>query len=69
MPNESTRFSPFELLYGRRPRDAIDLLANLWTGEDKSQDDKNVYQYVFELQNMFEDISKIVGKNVEFTAI
>ena len=73
MPNESTGFSPFELLYGRRPRGPIALLANSWTGEDKSQDDKNVYQYVFELQNMFEDICVhiyvSISDNLNFSVI
>ena len=69
MPNESTGFSPFELLFGRRPRGPIDLLANSWSGDDNSQKDKNVYQHVFELQNMFEDVSKIVGENIKDAAI
>ncbi len=33
-PQESTGFSPFELLYGRRVRGALDVLREMWTEEE-----------------------------------
>ena len=34
VPQESTGFSPFELLYGRRVRGPLDVLREAWTGEE-----------------------------------
>ena len=44
---ESTGFSPFELLYGRAVRGPMFILKELWTKEVKAPQVKNGYQYVF----------------------
>lgn len=65
LPNESTGFSPFELMLGRQPRGPIALLASTWTDEtatDKNQD-KHIYSYVFELKNILAESNEIAAEN------
>ena len=38
MPNESTGFSPFELLYGRTPRGPVTILQEVWRSYTGSGD-------------------------------
>ena len=37
VPQESTGFSPFEMLYGRRVRGPLDVLRESWTGEQQEE--------------------------------
>ena len=48
VPQASTGFSPFKLLYGRRPRGVLDLIKETW--EERSSDSKNEIQYVMDLR-------------------
>ena len=48
VPQASTGFSPFELLYGRRPKGVLDLIKENW--EEGSSDSKNEIQYVMDLR-------------------
>ena len=50
VPQESTGFSPFELLYGRAVKGPMTILKQLWTKEVEEPEVKNSYQYVFELR-------------------
>ena len=61
VPQESTRFSPFELLYGRNVRGPMDILRNLWTKEQDKEHEAvtNVYHYVLDLQNRIEETCKL----------
>ena len=64
LPSESTGFSPFELMFGRKPRGPIALLADSWT-DDKSVDSsgKPLYAYLFELKNIIRDSCEIAMQN------
>ena len=64
-PQESTRFSPFELLYGRNVRGPMSILRELWTNELVEDEVKNVYRYIFELRNRIEDTCNIAAQNLE----
>ena len=55
VPQETTGFSPFELLYGSAVRGSMTILKQLWTKEVEEFEVKNSYQYVFELREKFED--------------
>ena len=59
VPQESTGFSPFELLYGHTVRGPMHILHELWTKEVDSPDVKNSYQYVFELRDRLEKTLEI----------
>ena len=49
VPQESTGFSPFELLYGRTLRGPMSILRDLWTKEGIDNEVITTYQYVFDL--------------------
>ncbi|XP_033099549.1 uncharacterized protein LOC117103147 [Anneissia japonica] len=53
-PQESTRFSPFELLYGRTVRGPLCILKELWSGEVGESETKTTYQYVLDLRERLE---------------
>ena len=55
VPQESTGFAPFELLYGRTVRGPMLILKELWTQEGTADEVKNSYQYVFELWDRIEE--------------
>ena len=68
IPNESTGFSPFELLYGRRVRSPIMILKEFWTRTPAEQE-KTTYQYVIDLQNRIEETCKIARGHSELAKI
>ena len=65
VPQESTGFSPFELLYGRAVRGPMTILKQLWTKEVEECEVKNSYPYVFELQEKLEDTLKLAHSELE----
>ena len=58
VPQASTGFSPFELLYERTVHGPMQVLKELWT-EKETPEVSNTYQYVFELRNRLEETCKI----------
>ena len=58
VPQASTGFSPFELLYGRIICRPMHVLKELWT-EKETPEVSNTYQYVLELRNRLEETCKI----------
>ena len=65
VPQESTGFSPFELLYGRAVRGPMFILKELWTKELEEPEVKNSYQYVFELREKLEDTLKLAHSELQ----
>ena len=63
-PQESTRFSPFELLYGRTVRGPLQILKELWTKDIESPDTKTTYEYIVDLRNRLEDTLKVAQKEL-----
>ena len=65
VPQASTGFSPFELLYGRQVRGPIQILKELWTGSDESET-RTTYQYVLDLQERLQQTCRTVRENLMF---
>ena len=65
VPQESTGFSPFELLYGRAVRGPMHILKELWTKEVEEPEVKNSYQYVFELREKLENTLNLAHSEVQ----
>ena len=62
---ESTGFTPFQLLYGRQVRGPLTILKELWTKEIEDEEIKTVYQYVVDLHERLESTCKIVRNELE----
>ena len=65
VPQDSTGFAPFELLYGRTVRGPMQILKELWTKEGTPEEVKNSYQYVFELRDRLEGTLEIARDELE----
>ncbi|GFO00799.1 Zinc finger protein [Plakobranchus ocellatus] len=65
MPQESTHFAPFELLYGRTVRGPMHILRELCTKEIEEADVKSSYEYVLNLRERLDDTLKIAREELE----
>ena len=59
---ESTRFLPFKLLYGRNMHGPMSILRELWTNEMEDNEVKDVQKYSFQLRNRTEDTCNIAAQ-------
>ena len=62
VPQASTGFSPFELLYDRTIRGPMHVLKELWT-QRKTPEFRNTYQHIFDLRNMLEEACRLAQEN------
>ena len=63
VPQASTGFSPFELLFGRTVRGPMQILKELWTEKDVSET-RNAYEYVLDLRERLEETCKIARESL-----
>ena len=63
VPQESTGFSLFELLFGRRVRGPLDVLSECWT--DEKPGDVPVIPYVLEMQKKLQEMTKLARNNLQ----
>ena len=62
VPQDSTGFSPFELLYSRAVRGPLDILKESWKEPKKCSD--NVVSYVLAVQQKLASMSDLVRDNL-----
>jgi len=64
IPQDSTGFTPFELLFGHRVRTPVTLLKQLWTGERVNHEVKTAYQYVLDLRERIEETCQLAQEEI-----
>ena len=62
-PQESTGFSPFELLYGRRVKGPLQVLKKCWTMEEEDPEVRTAAEYITDLRNRLEHTTEIAANN------
>ena len=62
VPQASSGFSPFELLFGRKPRGVLDLIKETW--EDGPSPSKNEVQYVLDLRAKLHALGQLSRENL-----
>jgi hypothetical protein len=60
----ATKFTPFELLYGRMPHTHMDVLHELWIGQSTDLETKTTYRYVLDLRNRIEETCKLAQEEI-----
>src|SRR5215469_6165258 len=64
VPQESTEFAPFELLYRKTIRGPMQIVKELWTKEVTENEIRNSYAYVLELRERIEKTLKLANENL-----
>ncbi|XP_044860022.1 uncharacterized protein LOC123363206 [Mauremys mutica] len=62
VPQASTKFSPFEQLYGRRPRGLLDLMRETW--EESASPTQGLLQYVHQLREYLTQAGTVARENL-----
>ena len=62
VPQASTGFSPFELLYGRQVRGPLDILRESWEASTKSSE--SVVSYVLSIQERLDKLQELARENL-----
>ena len=58
VPQASTGFSPFKMLYGQTVRGPLQILRELWTKE-VPQETRSTYQYILDVRNRLEETCQL----------
>lgn len=62
VPQMSTGFSPFELLYGRQPRGILDVIREVW--EERPAAGENLVGYILKIEKKLAKLKNIVAENL-----
>ena len=63
VPQASTGFSPFELLYGHQVRGPLDILSESWQSDEKS--DESIISHILSTHEKLEKMKELADTNVE----
>lgn len=63
VPQESTGFSPFKLLYGWRVRGPLDVMKEMWTGSVSGP--KSVVSHVIQFRERLASMTDVVKENMK----
>ncbi|KAK7113985.1 hypothetical protein V1264_000125 [Littorina saxatilis] len=69
VPQESLKFSPFELLYGREVRGPMQVLRQVWTNEDTADETRSTVSHIVDLTNKIEKTCEIAKNNLSKAAL
>ena len=64
VPQESLKFSPFELIYGRQVRGPMQVLRQLWTEEEPSEETRTNISHFLNLANIIEQTCSLARQNL-----
>lgn len=64
VPQASTGFSPFELLYGYEVRGPLTLLKEIWEGDKVEGGSKNILSYVIQMRERLEKMSELAQSHM-----
>ena len=65
MPQETTGFEPFELLFGRSIRGPIQNLKELWSNDQAHSVAMNSHRYVLDLKERMEQTLKLIKEETQ----
>ncbi|KAK7089584.1 uncharacterized protein [Littorina saxatilis] len=68
-PQESLKFSPFELLFGREVRGPMQVLRQVWTSEDVEEEARSTVSHIVDLTNKIAKTCEIARDNLSKAAI
>ena len=68
VPQESTGFAPFELLYGRNVRGPMTILKEMWTKDLDEEEVKTSYQYILELKDRIQKTCQLAREELTKSA-
>lgn len=63
VPQSSTGFSPFELLYGREVRGPLALLKECWMGGQEFPETQHVLSYVLQMRERLKSMTQLAQSN------
>ncbi|XP_070184094.1 uncharacterized protein [Littorina saxatilis] len=64
VPQESLMFSPFELLYGREVRGPMQVLRQIWTDDESSEELRTTIGHIVDLSNKIEQTCTLARENL-----
>lgn len=68
LPQDTLKFSPFELVYGRTARGPMSILKDLYIRRDLEEEVKSAYQYVTDLEQRIVDAVHVAQGHYQLSA-